>query len=432
MQPGHRLEGRYELLYPYAQGGMATVWVARIHGKHGFEKLVAVKTMLPELTSHPGFRAMFLDEAKIAARISHPNVAGIVDLGEEGDVLYMVLEWIDGDSWSKLAGAIAAAGHAFPLPALLRIAADTCLGLHAAHELRDENGQFLSVVHRDVSPQNVLLSTNGLTKVIDFGIAKAVDRLAEQTQTGMHKGKAQYTAPEQVKSRMRVDRRADIWAVGTMMYQYLAGRLPYAGKTDMDILVALTKGKPPPPLPASVPPPVADVVMRALAHAPEQRFSTALEMARAIETLTPAPCASHEIAQLMAQYLAPRIAERKRDIADAVAEVDAKLGRPRRASVAPPPSAPEPAGASSPFAALVRDSEKVSLRGPVSSLSPGSALASGAPQPSFAPWHWAVMIVAVLVPVAVWTLVIYTALFAPLTPASGRRANEPGVRGVSE
>ena len=116
--PGYRLDGRYELLYPYAQGGMATVWLARVQGKHGFEKLVAVKTILPHLASDKGFRDMFLDEASIASRIRHPNVADIVDLGEEGDTLYMVLEWVNGDSWSKLYGAVQAAGHAVPDPPL--------------------------------------------------------------------------------------------------------------------------------------------------------------------------------------------------------------------------------------------------------------------------------------------------------------------------
>jgi len=229
---------------------MATVWVARVQGKHGFEKLVAVKTILPHLANDPGFRDMFLDEASIASRIRHPNVADIVDLGEEAGTLYMVIEWINGDSWSKLHAAVQAAKQPFPVPILLRIAADACAGLHAAHELSDENGARLDVVHRDVTPQNVLVTIGGVTKVIDFGIAKALDRSAEATQTGMLKGKAQYMAPEQVRSK-NVDRRADLWAIGTILYQYLSGHLPYEGKNDLAVLKALTSGKPPPPLPAA-------------------------------------------------------------------------------------------------------------------------------------------------------------------------------------
>jgi len=196
--PGYRLDGRYELLYPYAQGGMATVWIARVQGKHGFEKLVAVKTILPHLASDEDFRTMFLDEASIASRIRHPNVADMLDLGEENGTLYIVLEWINGDSLAKLYKAVEASGQPFPVHLLLRIGADACAGLHAAHELLDGEGNRMGVVHRDVSPQNILVTVAGVTKVIDFGIAKAFDRMAEATQTGMLKGKAQYTAPEQI------------------------------------------------------------------------------------------------------------------------------------------------------------------------------------------------------------------------------------------
>jgi serine/threonine protein kinase len=250
--PGYRLDDRYELLYPYAQGGMATVWAARISGKHGFEKIVAVKTILPHLSREESFRTMFLDEARIAARIRHPNVADIDDLGEQAGTLYMVLEWVDGDSLARLHDTALRAREPFPLPILLRLLADTCAGLHAAHELRDETGHLLGVVHRDVSPQNVLVTTGGAVKVIDFGIAKAVDRLSEQTKTGYVKGKVEYVAPEQVMRR-RVDRRADVWAIGTILYQYLAGRLPFEAEGELATLRLLTSGRPPRPLPPTVP-----------------------------------------------------------------------------------------------------------------------------------------------------------------------------------
>ncbi len=328
--PGYRLDGRYELLYPYAQGGMATVWVARVQGKHGFEKLVAVKTILPHLASNKGFRDMFLDEAAIASRIRHPNVADIVDLGEEEGTLYMVIEWINGDSWSKLYAAVQAAGQPFPIHLLLRIAADACAGLHAAHELCDENGARLDVVHRDVSPQNVLVTIGGVTKVIDFGIAKALDRSAEATQTGMLKGKAQYMAPEQVRSK-NVDRRADIWAIGTILYHYLSGRLPYAGKSDLATLRALDAAKPPPPLPATVPPQVVSVVMTALAPSLDQRFQSALEMQRALEAAIPQPVTTTDVAAFMAEHLQERIEGRRKDLADAITELEAASGKPKPA-----------------------------------------------------------------------------------------------------
>ena len=327
--PGYRLDGRYELLYPYAQGGMATVWISRVQGKHGFEKLVAVKTILPHLAQDESFRAMFLDEASIASRIRHPNVADIIDLGEEADTLYMVLEWVNGDAWSKLFAATSQAGHAFPVDLLLRIAADACGGLHAAHELRDDQGAPLEVVHRDISPQNILITTSGVTKVIDFGIAKALDRTGEQTKTGLLKGKAQYAAPEQVRGGKLVNRRVDLWAVGTILYHYLSGRLPYEGKSDLATLRSLTSGKPPPPLPPSVSPQVASVVMTALAFAPEQRFQTALDMARALEAAISTPTTSTDVAAFMVQYLSDRIDMRRQDLAEALAEAEQRSGKPK-------------------------------------------------------------------------------------------------------
>jgi eukaryotic-like serine/threonine-protein kinase len=323
---------------------MATVWLARVQGKHGFEKLVAVKTILPHLASDPGFRTMFLDEASIASRIRHPNVADILDLGEESNTLYMVLEWINGDSWAKLWTALQTANLPFPTHLLLRIAADACAGLHAAHELRDENGALLNVVHRDVSPQNVLITIGGVTKVIDFGIAKALDRHAENTQTGMLKGKAQYAAPEQVRNK-NVDRRADLWAIGTILYHYLSGRLPYEAKSDLATLKALTSGKPPPPLPASVPPQVAQVVMTALAPSLDQRFQTALDMQRALEAVLTQPVTATDVAELLVSHLQDRIEMRRKDLTEAIAESEERSGKPKRpkerlrslSELAPPP-----------------------------------------------------------------------------------------------
>jgi eukaryotic-like serine/threonine-protein kinase len=227
LRPGARLDGRYELLYPYAQGGMATVWLARVQGKHGFEKLYAVKTILPQMAADVGFRNMFLDEARIAARIRHGNVAEIEDLGEDDDGnLYMVLEWIQGDPWSKLYSAIVERGDPLPADIMLRIAANCCAGLHAAHELTDDVGQLLNVVHRDVSPQNVMVTEAGTVKVIDFGVAKATGRASEQTRAGLIKGKLEYLSPEVALGRP-ADRRADIWAVGAVLYQIFGGHPPF-------------------------------------------------------------------------------------------------------------------------------------------------------------------------------------------------------------
>ena len=260
---------------------MASVWVARLLGKHGFEKLVAIKTILPKYASDMRFQHMFLDEARIASRIEHTNVAQILDLGEEKNILYLVMEWVDGDALSKLGRALEEKGATIPHGVALRILADTCGGLHAAHDLRGSDGTLLGVVHRDVSPQNVLVSTRGVAKLIDFGIAKARDRVVGETNTGILKGKIQYMAPEQATGSV-VDRRADIWAVGSILYQLLAGKAPFEGANQLATLHLLTLGRPAVPIPR-VHAAVQVVVRRALTHDPAKRFATALEMQAALE-----------------------------------------------------------------------------------------------------------------------------------------------------
>jgi serine/threonine protein kinase len=261
---------------------MASVWVARLKGKHGFEKLVAIKTILPKYASDERFQQMFLDEARIAAGIEHTNVAQILDLGEEHDVLYLVMEWVDGDSLSKLMRLVEKKKDSIPSGVVCRILADVCGGLHVAHELRGADGKPLGVVHRDVSPQNILVSTKGVAKLIDFGIAKAKDRLSGETSAGLLKGKVQYMAPEQALGQP-IDARADIWAVGAILYHVFTGKPAYDGDNQLAQLHQLTSGKPPLPLPASVPAAVGDVIKKCLSFKPESRFATAADLQRAIE-----------------------------------------------------------------------------------------------------------------------------------------------------
>jgi serine/threonine protein kinase len=278
---GYRLD-RYELLCPIAQGGMASVWVARQVGKHGFAKLVAIKTILPQHAEDPQFRAMFLDEAHLASGIEHPNVAQILDLGEEHDVLYLVMELVDGDSLSRLLRSVQKKNLKVPLGVALRILADTCGGLHAAHELRDKNNALLGVVHRDVSPQNVLVSSTGQAKLIDFGVAKARDRLSGDTSAGLLKGKIHYMAPEQALGKP-IDRRADVWAIGAMLYHLVAGSPPIEAENQLAVLHRLASGDPPAPLPEGTPAVVVELVARALAFDPDKRMANAREMQLALE-----------------------------------------------------------------------------------------------------------------------------------------------------
>jgi serine/threonine-protein kinase len=316
LTPGYKLD-RYELLCPLAQGGMASIWLARLQGKHGFEKLVAIKTILPHFAADARFRQMFLDEARIASRIEHANVAQILDLGEQHDILYLVMEWVEGDALSKLSRAVEKDGQLVPLGILLRILADTCAGLHAAHELCDAMGHPLSVVHRDVSPQNILVNTRGVVKVIDFGVAKARDRHAEETSSGILKGKIQYMAPEQATGKA-VDRRADVWAIGAILYRMLSGRAPFEAENQLATLHLLTSGMSPPPLPPNVPKPVAAVVRRALTHDVQGRYATAAELQVALDAAMRATqnvTRASDVAAYVGERLAPRALARKEALA---------------------------------------------------------------------------------------------------------------------
>jgi serine/threonine-protein kinase len=316
LAPGFKLD-RYELLCPIAEGGMASVWIARHSGKHGFEKFVAIKTVLPKFASDIRFQTMFQDEARIASRIEHTNVAQILDVGEQHDITYLVMEYVDGESLSTVHRALTKKGMKIPPGIVLRVLADVCGGLHTAHELREEDGQLLGVVHRDVSPQNVLVSSKGVAKLIDFGIAKARDRLAGDTNAGQVKGKIRYMAPEQAVGG-KVDRRADIWAIGAILYHLLSGKPPYDGDNDVQALMVLTSGRPPVPLPSTVDPAVARVVKKALTASMESRFATAADLQQALEdAIVEAKLVTNTaaVAAFLAEHVADRAKKRKEAIA---------------------------------------------------------------------------------------------------------------------
>jgi serine/threonine protein kinase len=320
LAPGHKLD-RYELLCPIAEGGMASVWVARQRGKHGFEKLVAIKTILPKFASDVRFQEMFLDEARIASRIEHANVAQIFDLGEENEILYLAMEYVEGDALSKLNRACQRKGLRIPTGVVLRVLSDTCAGLHEAHEMRDGAGRPLEIVHRDVSPHNILVSTKGTAKLIDFGIATARSRAGAETSSGVLKGKIQYMAPEQALGQ-RLDRRADIWAVGAILYTLLAGKPPFEGENPLATLHLLGSGRPPMPLPSSVHPAISAIVRRALSFAADHRYPTAADLRDAIErAMIAAQCSTSasEVAAFAAAHLGDRIEKRRAAVDSALA-----------------------------------------------------------------------------------------------------------------
>jgi serine/threonine protein kinase len=274
--------GRYELLGEIASGGMATVFLGRVTGAKGFQRLVAIKRLHPHLESEEEFVSMFLDEARLAAKIRHPNVVGTLDV-EDDEHLYIVMEYVEGDRLLAFLRHAAKSGEKIPPPVAVRIAMDTLAGLHAAHELCDDDGSPIGLVHRDVSPQNILVSVDGSVKLVDFGIAKASARLSV-TRDGQLKGKIAYMAPEQTK-RSEIDRRVDVFAMGIITWELLTAKKLFNGDSDVEVLNQLLFEPIPrlrevaPTVPASL----DSVVARALERDPTKRFSTAAEFADALE-----------------------------------------------------------------------------------------------------------------------------------------------------
>jgi len=220
---------------------MAEIWLAQQRAAGGFEKLVAVKRILPGLASREEFVRMFLDEARLAAQLSHPNIVQIYDLGQAGNTYYIAMEFIHGENL-RLITRRAYEGEGVPIPIAVKIISDAALALHYAHHKQDLKGQDLGVVHRDISPQNLLVSYEGLVKVVDFGIAKAAGSLTE-TRTGVIKGKYPYMSPEQVLAR-KIDGRSDLYSLGIVLWELLCGKRLYDHPTDFLVMEAIAKGDP--------------------------------------------------------------------------------------------------------------------------------------------------------------------------------------------
>ncbi len=276
--PGVSLSS-YELLGKLARGGMGTVYVARRAGAAGFQRLFAIKLMHEHLADHEEFVQMFLDEARLAARLHHPNVVAIVDVGEVDGRQFVVMDYIEGCSLGQLFKLSPA--HR-PVKSVASIFNEFLLGLHAAHELRDDDGQPLNLVHRDVSPQNVLVGLDGVARITDFGIAKAEARLTS-TRPGLRKGKLAFMAPEQLYDKA-LDRRADIFAAGAILWSALTGEKLFSGSSDAATMRNLLQMEIKPPSEVGLkPPPVFDeVCLKALERDPGDRYSTAAEMVDAI------------------------------------------------------------------------------------------------------------------------------------------------------
>jgi eukaryotic-like serine/threonine-protein kinase len=322
--PGNVLD-RYELLLPVAAGGMAMVWAARLKGTRGFQKIVAVKTMLPKLSEDEQFEQMFLDEASLASEIHHPHIVEILDLGEYRGVLYLVMEWIDGVPLNQLMKAARAFGG-IPISVAVRMVLQACTGLHAAHELRNAEGKLVGLVHRDVSPQNIMVTYEGVAKVVDFGVAKATALGGGATVAGQIKGKVAYMAPEQIKGG-RIDRRVDIFALGIVLYALTTGKHPFRRESEaatMYNICAPQPVMPPRKVIADYPPEVERIITKALAKDADKRYQTANEMLRDLDQLPPHLRAStdQEVADFVKKLFTDKREERHAALANALALAD--------------------------------------------------------------------------------------------------------------
>lgn len=281
---GRQRLDRYELIGEIASGGMATVYLARLTGVGGFQRFVAMKRLHPHLASDAEFVEMFLDEARLAAGIHHPNVVSILEVGASPVGYYIVMEYIEGDTLARLLARGTAASKRMPLPIAMRIAIDMLAGLHAAHELRGDEGERINLVHRDVSPQNILVGADGVARITDFGVARAASRLSA-TRVGQLKGKIAYMAPEQAQGDEEVDRRADVFSAGIVIWEALAAKRLFKAEHEAATL-SRVMNEPVPVLSRIAPhvgKDISDVVMHALTRDVKSRFATCAQFAEALE-----------------------------------------------------------------------------------------------------------------------------------------------------
>jgi len=317
--------GSYELLVRIGRGGMASVWVARGRPRPGEpEQLIAVKAMLPELASNMEFRAMFLDEGQIVRSIDHPNVVRVHDVGEAHGVLYMAMEWVEGDSLHTL---IAEANKRRPIPpeVAVRLIADTASGLHAAHELRGWDGQLKEIVHCDVSPHNILIGLSGHVKLVDFGVAGAMNQISTDDEVKI-RGKFGYMSPEQAQAKP-LDRRSDVFSLGIVLFELTTGYRLFRGRDDRHTLELVTWGKIPRPshVVPTYPEKLEAIVMKALERDIERRFQTADEFRDALDTylvqeriLVPAA----GVKGLLRKVLGSKIDQRRQQVRAAIRALD--------------------------------------------------------------------------------------------------------------
>ena len=314
--------GRYELLTRLATGGMAELFLARERGLAGLQRLVVIKRILPHLAEEPSFVEMFLREARIVARLSHPNVVQIYELGQEGGTYYIAMEYIHGSTLRELLLLAQEKDLTVPLDVGLTVLDQACRGLHAAHELCGLDGKPLGLVHRDISPHNLMCTTEGHVKLLDFGVAKSTSASVEATYSGNLKGKFAYLSPEQCLHEP-LDRRSDIFAMGIVMWEMFTMRRLFKRKTELDMMQAVIGGTVPPPtrFRPDLPGPVEEVILRALATDRDDRYDDAEALRRDLGAAA-AECGvtleENDVADFLTSAAGERLQERQATVESAV------------------------------------------------------------------------------------------------------------------
>lgn len=315
MTPRPRRIGRYLLFESFARGGMATVCFGRATGAVGFSRVVAIKRMHEPMAKDPDFVSMMVDEGRLAGRVRHPSVVPVIDVVQQPGELLLVMEYVDGLSLAKLWRRALDQGERIPPSVAVAIIGNVLQGLHAAHEVRDERGELCGLVHRDVSPQNVIVGRDGLGRVTDFGIALARERL-QFTRTEEIKGKLEYMAREQIR-RERVDRRTDVYAASLVLWELVTGTRPFAGDTDQSVMRRISTAELPraSTLAPEVPTELDALIARGLSPHASERFPTAIDMAAELERAVP-PASQMEVARFVERVAGDELGERARRVAE--------------------------------------------------------------------------------------------------------------------
>ena len=419
-----RFAGRYAIYGEIAAGGMATVHFARLFGTAGFSRTVAIKRLHAQLAKDPEFVAMFLDEAHVAARVRHPNVVPTLDVVSVDGEIFIVMEYVHGESLWRLLGIRGdAPGRPLPPRIAAAIVANVLHGLHAAHEATNEAGEPLGIVHRDVSPQNVLVGKDGVARVLDFGIVKARDRI-HVTRGGLLKGKVSYMAPEQLAGR--ADRRTDVYAAGVVLWEALTGKKLFVGDGDFATADKVKAGvvEPPSKLVAELPAALDAIVLRAVAKSPGDRFATADEMAMALE---------RDVGIATPSEVGAWVASLAREVLEARARTLAEIetSAPRWSPEGPSRADPDPDGLAPTRAIDVSpqgEATEVSLSSAVGSapaggarwkiVASGAALALAAGAGAVALWHRAPVVAAAPIAPGSIAPVVSSAPIAPLVTSA--------------